>query len=104
MVPFKELSRREQEIRNHIINLESLVAERTRELDDQRAKNINASKLASLGEVSAGISHEINNPLAIIEGKAQTLRRILKESNATEEAQSSSFKNIRDGEAHRKNH
>ncbi len=83
----QELSRREQEIRNHIINLESLVAERTRELDDQRAKNINASKLASLGEVSAGISHEINNPLAIIEGKAQTLRRILKESNATEEAQ-----------------
>jgi C4-dicarboxylate-specific signal transduction histidine kinase len=36
---------------------------------------VNSSRLASLGEVSAGIAHEINNPLAIIQGKAELLMR-----------------------------
>ena len=39
-----------------------------RELEQQRAKLIHTSKLASMGEMSAGIAHEINNPLAIISG------------------------------------
>jgi len=38
-----------------------------------RAEAIHASKLASLGELAAGIGHEINNPLAIISGYAQRL-------------------------------
>lgn len=34
------------------------------------AMMIQSSKMASLGEMSAGVSHEINNPLAIIQGSA----------------------------------
>ncbi|MCX6119524.1 MAG: PAS domain-containing protein [Proteobacteria bacterium] len=34
----------------------------------ERAKSIQSAKLASLGEMSAGIAHEINNPLTIISG------------------------------------
>jgi PAS domain S-box-containing protein len=34
------------------------------------SKMIQSSKMASLGEMSAGVSHEINNPLAIIQGSA----------------------------------
>lgn len=34
------------------------------------AKMIQSSKMASLGEMSAGVSHEINNPLTIIQGSA----------------------------------
>ena len=34
----------------------------------ERARSIHSSKLASLGEMAAGIAHEINNPLAIISG------------------------------------
>lgn len=34
------------------------------------AKMIQSSKMASLGVMSAGVSHEINNPLAIIQGSA----------------------------------
>ena len=43
------------------------------DLTDRRsaeAKMIQSSKMASLGEMSAGVSHEINNPLAIIQGSA----------------------------------
>ncbi len=35
------------------------------------------SKMASLGEMAGGIAHEINNPLAIIQGKAVQLLRSL---------------------------
>ena len=34
----------------------------------ERSKALQSAKLASLGEMSAGIAHEINNPLAIISG------------------------------------
>lgn len=40
----------------------------------ERAKASHASKLASLGEMSAGIAHEINNPLAIIAGAQYVLK------------------------------
>ena len=39
-------------------------------------KLIQASKLASLGEMSAGIAHEINNPIAIIVGSAELLQKV----------------------------
>ena len=41
----------------------------------ERQKSIHNSKLASLGEMAAGIAHEINNPLAIIYGLTQLLEK-----------------------------
>jgi PAS domain S-box-containing protein len=43
-------------------------------IEDQKAKMITSSKLSSLGEMAAGIAHEINNPLAIILGQASLLK------------------------------
>lgn len=37
-------------------------------LAKENAKNIHLTRLATLGEMAAGIAHEINNPLAIIDG------------------------------------
>jgi len=45
------------------------------ELDFERKKSMQASKLATVGEMSASIAHEINNPLAIIKASAGTLIR-----------------------------
>ncbi len=43
----------------------------------ERAKTLQASKLASLGEMSAAIAHEINNPLAIIQGSVELMTRFV---------------------------
>lgn len=48
---------------------------RESELEKQRIIAMNASRLASLGEMSGGIAHEVNNPLAIIQGFASQLKR-----------------------------
>lgn len=47
------------------------------QFNDQQAKLVHNTKLASLGEMAASIAHEINNPLTIINGNVGLLRRIL---------------------------
>jgi len=46
---------------------------------------VQADKLASIGELSAGIAHEINNPLGIILGYTQLMRRNEPPSNQRHE-------------------
>lgn len=57
--------------------LQKQVEERTRELDSQRMALVNSSRLASLGEMSAGIAHEINNPLTVIDGTTRLISKAL---------------------------
>ncbi len=53
-----------------------------RSLRDTQAKLVQAAKMASLGELVAGIAHEINNPLAFILAHQGTVERLLGEIEA----------------------
>lgn len=57
----------------------TLRKERERLLKEQEEKIIVSSRLASLGEMAAGIAHEINNPLTIINGYISVLRKNLQQ-------------------------
>jgi len=51
------------------------------DLEVQKANAEYAARLAAIGEMAAGIAHEINNPISIIDLSAQRLARKLKNSH-----------------------
>jgi signal transduction histidine kinase len=71
------IKNRDDKIKEYANSLEDIVKKRTFERDEQTLKAINAARLASVGEMSAGIAHEINNPLAVISGLSQHIIRSL---------------------------
>jgi signal transduction histidine kinase len=48
-----------------------------KELQSEKIKTLQSSKLASLGEMATGVAHEINNPLTVGIGKLEILKMII---------------------------
>ena len=88
------LLKQDELIRDYTHNLEKAIEQRTQELDDQRAKSMTSAKMAALGEMSAGMAHEINNPLTILLGHAHAIRAKLEKSPEHLFAVDSSIKSI----------
>ncbi|MBF0486650.1 MAG: response regulator [Nitrospirae bacterium] len=79
---------RELKISHEIIakmneELERRIQERTSELDNIQVKLFHTSKLTTLGEMSAGIAHEMNQPLGGIALVAKSFRKMLERDRLT---------------------
>jgi two-component system NtrC family sensor kinase len=61
--------------------LERRVQERTRELRAAQDQLIQSEKLATIGELAAGVAHEINNPIGVILGFAQVMLKRIQEND-----------------------
>ncbi len=57
------LSKAQRELKEWGTTLEQKVEERTAEITEMQGQLLRSAKLASMGEMVAGIAHEINNPL-----------------------------------------
>jgi len=78
------LAAKRAELQRWADELDRKVAERTGELREanetlRRAQQqlVMSEKLAAIGELTAGVAHEVNNPVAVIQGNLDVLREVL---------------------------
>jgi signal transduction histidine kinase len=57
--------------------LDAKVAERSLALQAAQQQLVRAEKMAAVGQLTASIAHEINNPIAVIQGNLDLLRELL---------------------------
>jgi two-component system, NtrC family, sensor kinase len=57
--------------------LDAKVAERTRALEAAQQQLLRTEKMAAVGQLTASIAHEVNNPIAVIQGNLDLVRELL---------------------------
>lgn len=74
-----------EEINQFTEGLELKIRQRTDELKIAHQKLLQSDRLASLGQLSASVAHEINNPVSGVLNLAMLMQRIMKEEGVPKE-------------------
>jgi signal transduction histidine kinase len=85
-----QLQERHRELRQWNEELNKRVDERTselrlanRQLEATTKQLIVSEKLAAIGEITAGVAHEINNPIAVMQGNLDVIRSVMSDRMET---------------------
>ncbi|WP_172600046.1 ATP-binding protein [Sulfuricystis multivorans] len=67
----------EQTLLNYQKNLEKIIQLHTAQLAETQQQLVHAEKMASIGQLAAGVAHELNNPIGFVNSNLNTLETYL---------------------------
>ncbi|MFC1699230.1 response regulator [Candidatus Omnitrophota bacterium] len=75
------LQRSNNELENCNVQLEQKVQDKTKQLKQAEAQLLQSAKMSAIGQLGAGVAHELNNPLGGILGYAQFILKKMNRPN-----------------------
>lgn len=85
----------EWKLKSYNVQLENMIETSSHELRETNAQLIHAARLASLGEVAAGIAHEMKQPLNVISITADLIRLLHRNRTLSDDLLLSNLEKIR---------
>ncbi|RPH95762.1 response regulator [candidate division KSB1 bacterium] len=94
-VDVTEQKQLEAKLKTYNIQLENIVESRSSELREKNAQLIHTARLATLGEIAAGIAHEMKQPLNVISITADLIKLLHRNRTLTDDLLLSNLEKIR---------